>query len=179
MIKKTITFDDFDGNPVTEDFYFNLNKAEIAEMELSEKGGLGEYLKRITKEEDGKKLIALFKELLSKSVGTRSEDGRQFIKKQETIDYFTQSNAYSELFVELATNAEKAVEFVNGIIPAGLQEEIAKAETNDKTTETPGWITEGRVPTAAELKNATPEQIQIAFERKLAVQQAAVSSPVA
>lgn len=168
MIKKTIAFDDFNGNKVTEDFYFNLNKAEIAEMELSAKGGLGEYVKQIIKEEDGGKLVALFKELLVKSVGIRSEDGRQFIKKQEIIDYFTQSNAYSELFVELATNAEVASEFVNGVIPAGLQEEVAKqgsAEIEQKNT-TPAWITEGRTPTQDELKNATPEQIQIAFARK-------------
>ena len=178
MLKKTITYDDFDDNSVTEDFYFNLSKADLAEMELSQKGGLEEYIKKIIAESDGAKLVEIFKELLLKSVGRRSEDGRRFIKNQEIVDDFTQTNAYSELFVELATNADQGAAFINGIIPTSMQEaakaaaaeslELPAVSDTPEAIREPSWITDGRVPTPAELKNATPEQISLAFQRKQA-----------
>lgn len=117
MLKKTITYTDYDGVERTEDFYFNLSKAEIAEMELSTAGGLDKTINRIVAEQDGKRIIALFKDLVLKSYGKKSDDGRRFIKSQELRDEFSQTEAYSDLFMELATDADAAAAFVNGIVP--------------------------------------------------------------
>jgi len=128
MLKKTITYTDYDGVQRTEDFYFNLSKAEIAEMELSTAGGLDKTINRIVAEQDGARIIALFKDLVLKSYGKKSDDGRRFIKNQELRDDFAQTEAYSDLFMELATDADAAAAFVNGIVPdmSGVQ---AKAQT--------------------------------------------------
>ena len=117
MIKKTIKYVDYDGNEREEDFYFNLNKAEIAEMQMTASGGMDKFINRIINEQDGKRIVELFKELVLKSYGKKSDDGRRFIKSQELRDEFSQTEAYSELFMELATNADAAAAFVNGIIP--------------------------------------------------------------
>lgn len=118
MLKKTITYTDFNGEKVTEDFYFNLTKAEMFQMELRTKGGLVEYIDKIVKEEDGDKIIDLFNELILKSYGVKSEDGKRFVKSKEAREAFEFSEAYSELFMELATNPDEAVKFVNAIIPS-------------------------------------------------------------
>ena len=117
MLKKTITYVDYDGKERIEDFYFNLTKAEITEMELSEEGGLIKTIERVVAEEDGAKIIEIFKDLILKSYGEKSLDGKRFIKSDKLKEEFSQTEAYSELFMELATNEEKASEFVNGIIP--------------------------------------------------------------
>ena len=105
MFKKTITYTDYNGTERTEDFYFNLSKAEIAEMELSINGGMSELIKRITNTQDTKQLIALFKDLILRSYGEKSLDGKRFIKNDELREAFSQTEAYSELFMELAGNA--------------------------------------------------------------------------
>jgi hypothetical protein len=117
MLKKTITYTDFNGVERTEDFYFNLTKAEIAEMELEIPGGMTAMIDRITKSQDTPSLIKLFKDLILRSYGKKSDDGRRFIKNQDVVDEFKDSEAYSELFMELATNADAASAFVNGIVP--------------------------------------------------------------
>lgn len=118
MLKKTITYTDYDGNERTEDFYFNLTKAECLEMELGSNGGMKKYVERIVSAQDGKQLVALFKEIIDKAYGVKSLDGKRFIKNQEVLDEFKQSEAYSDLFMELATNSEAAAAFVNGVVPA-------------------------------------------------------------
>lgn len=176
MLKKTITFTDYNDQQLTEDFYFNLSTAEITEMELSQKGGLTEYMKKIIAEEDGKKLVELFKELITKSVGKRSGDGRRFIKNQEIIDDFVQTEAYSQLFIELSTDADQAAAFITGVVPSNMKEAVEKAAAqqngtaelpaeSDKSDE-PAWLREGRTPTPDEVKNATPEQLRQAWMRK-------------
>lgn len=120
MLKKTIKYTDYDGNEREEDFYFNLNKAEVTEMELSKQGGLSEYIKRIVAAQDAPSLIELFKELICKSYGEKSLDGKRFVKSKELTEEFTQTEAYAELFVELASNAEEATKFVNGIMPKNM-----------------------------------------------------------
>lgn len=117
MIKKTMTYTDYDGNQRTEDFYFNLTKAEVAEMEMSTAGGLDKMINRIIAEQDGKRIIELFKDLVLRSYGKKSDDGRRFIKSQELREDFAQTEAYSDLFMELATDADAAAKFVNGIVP--------------------------------------------------------------
>lgn len=117
MLKKTITYTDFNGVERTEDFYFNLTKAEIAEMELEIPGGMTTMIDRITKTQDTPSLVKLFKDLILRSYGKKSDDGRRFIKNPDVVDEFKDSEAYSELFMELATNADAASAFVNGIVP--------------------------------------------------------------
>ena len=117
MLKKTMTYTDYDDVERTEDFYFNLSKAEVAEMEMSEYGGLSNLLKKIVQEKDTKRIIEMFKDLILRSYGEKSQDGKRFVKNQELRDAFSQTEAYSELFMELAGNAEAAAAFVNGITP--------------------------------------------------------------
>ena len=120
MLKKTIKYTDYDGNEREEDFYFNLSKAEVTEMELSKEGGMSEYIKKISAAQNAPELIKLFKEIIMKSYGEKSLDGKRFIKNKELTEAFTQTEAYSELFVELASNADEAVKFINGIMPKNM-----------------------------------------------------------
>lgn len=117
MLKKTITYTDYDGNERTEDFYFNLTKAEVAEMEMSYTGGMEKMLRKIVAEKDSKRIVEIFKDLILRAYGEKSADGKRFIKNQELRDAFAQTEAYSVLFMELATDAEAAAAFVNGILP--------------------------------------------------------------
>ena len=117
MLKKTITYEDYDGNKRTEDFYFNLSKAEIMEMELGVSGGMTQMLNRIIAEQDSEKIIKTFKEIILKAYGEKSPDGKRFIKSEELSTAFSQTEAFSQLFMELATDADAAAKFVNGIIP--------------------------------------------------------------
>jgi hypothetical protein len=126
VLKKTIKYTDFNGQEVEEDLYFHLSKAELVELEMSTKGGLSESLKRIVASEDGKKIIAEFKNIILSSYGQRSDDGHFFKKNQELRDEFQSSEAYSTLFMELVTNTDAAIEFITGIVPAGLAEEAAE-----------------------------------------------------
>lgn len=117
MLKKTITYTDYDGNTRTEDFYFNLNKAEIAEMELSTNGGMEKMLTQIVNSQDGKRIMEVFKGIILKAYGVKTADGKRFEKSEEISKAFEQTEAYSELFMELVTDAEKAAAFINGIVP--------------------------------------------------------------
>jgi len=117
MLKKTIKYRDFDGNERDEDFYFNLSKAEVMVLEMGVAGGMAAMLKGIIRSQDSKQIIEKFKEIILMSYGEKSPDGKRFIKSPELSKAFEETEAYSELFVELATNAEAAADFVNGIIP--------------------------------------------------------------
>lgn len=125
MLKKTISYTDFDGNKRTEDFYFNLTKAEVTEMEMSTEGGLSKMLEKIVATQETKRVIEVFKDLILKSYGEKSPDGKRFIKNQELRDSFAQNEAYSELFMELATDTAASVAFVNGIIPVTPERKLA------------------------------------------------------
>lgn len=117
MIKKTITYTDYNGTERTEDHYFNLTEAELMEMEMSTTGGLAEMIQRIVAAQDTPAIIKIFKELVLKAYGQKSPDGRRFIKNDDLREEFSQTEAYSKLFMELATNADAAAKFVNGIMP--------------------------------------------------------------
>jgi len=120
MLKKTITYTDYNGSERTEDFYFNLSKAEIMEMEMSTAGGLTEMIQKIVAAQDAPAIMKVFKELILKAYGEKSPDGKRFIKSDEISTAFSQTEAYSQLFMELATDADAAAKFVNGIIPVDL-----------------------------------------------------------
>lgn len=117
MLKKTITYTDYNGNSRTEDFYFNLTEAEVTEMELSVNGGLTEMIKRIVAAQDSKQIVECFKDIILRAYGEKSPDGKRFIKTQEVKDGFAQTEAYSKLFMELATDDKAAAAFVNAIVP--------------------------------------------------------------
>lgn len=120
MLKRTITYTDYNGVERTENFYFNLSKAEIMEMEMSTVGGLAEMINKIVAEQDAPAIIKIFKELVLKAYGEKSPDGKRFIKSDEIAAAFSQTEAYSQLFMELATDADAAAKFVNGIVPADI-----------------------------------------------------------
>lgn len=118
MLKKTITYTDYNGNERTEDFYFNLTKAEIMEMQLSTTGGLDSMIKSIVSNQDTPSIVKIFKEIILKAYGEKSADGKRFVKTKEISDAFSQTEAYSQLFMELATDSDAAAKFINGIVPA-------------------------------------------------------------
>ena len=120
MLKKTITYEDFDGNKRTEDFYFNLSKAEVLEMEMGISGGMSQMLNKIIAAQDGGRVIKTFKDIILKAYGEKSPDGKRFIKSEEISTAFSQTEAYSQLFMELATNADAAATFVNSIISVDI-----------------------------------------------------------
>ena len=132
MLKKIITYTDYNGVERTEPFYFNLSKAELMEMELGVTGGMTEMLNKIIDAKDGPSLMKTFKEMIMKSYGVKSDDGKRLIKSEELSIAFTQTEAYSVLFMELITDDKAAADFVNGIIPNEIQTEVA-AQTAQNT----------------------------------------------
>lgn len=126
MLKKEITYVDYNDTERTESFYFNLSKAELAEMQLSANGGLETYINNIIEAKDGASMVQIFKDLILKAYGEKSPDGKRFVKSQEVSDSFAQTEAYSQLFMELITDDKAAAEFINGIMPKDLQEEMKK-----------------------------------------------------
>ena len=118
MLKKTITYKDYNGVERTEDFMFNLTKAEILEMQLTKDGGMDAAIKKIVDAKDAPEIMRVFKDLILRSYGIVSDDGRRFIKSKEISDSFAQTEAFSMLFMELATDTDAASAFVNGIVPA-------------------------------------------------------------
>lgn len=133
MLKKTIAYIDYNGTTRKEDFYFNLTQAEVTELEVSVEGGLVEMINRIVAAQNGKVIIETFKDIILRAYGEKSPDGRRFIKNQEVRDAFAQTEAYSNLFMELATDAKAASEFVNGIVPPKTE----KAALADQSAEAP------------------------------------------
>lgn len=134
MYKRTISYTDYDGNERTEDFYFHFTEAELTEMELSVTGGLKAMLERIINTQDTPKLVKIFKDLLFKSYGEKSLDGRRFIKSKELSEAFSQTEAYSMLFMELATDDKKAAEFVNGVLPADLRAKVEEQQKQERAS---------------------------------------------
>lgn len=124
MIKKTITYEDFNGKKVTEDFFFNLTKTELVELEVSEKEGLSEALKAIVDAQDNNQIVEKFKKIILLSYGQKSDDGRRFIKNDQLREEFSQTEAFSELFIELATDADAAAKFISGVVPASMASEL-------------------------------------------------------
>lgn len=119
MRKETMTYTDFDGNERTEDFYFNLTEAELMKLNISKAkdGGLEELVKRMMNENDGEGIIELFENVLTRAYGEKAPDGKHFVKTKEKTEAFMQTNAYSDLFVKLITDAEYAADFINKVIP--------------------------------------------------------------
>ena len=122
MVVEKIKYTDFNGLEREEEFMFNLTEAEITEMELTTDGGLSDSIKKIIAAQDTPQIIKVFKMLLLKSYGEKSADGRRFVKSDKLSEEFAQTNAYSQLFMKLATDDKAAVAFINGIMPDSMQE---------------------------------------------------------
>jgi hypothetical protein len=134
MLKKEITYEDFDGNKVTDTFYFNLNRTEMIEMEVGYEGGLQAALQRIIETKDNKTLISEFKKIILAAYGVKSEDGKRFVKNDKLREEFTQTAAFDALFIELATNDNAAANFIIGIVPKDFSKEAEKTtELQEKT----------------------------------------------
>lgn len=123
MFKKTLTYKNYNDEEITEDFYFNMSEAELTELELSQEGGMKNLLEKIVKEDNRPEIIKMFKKILLMSYGEKSSDGRRFIKSEELSTAFSQTQAYNDIFMWLMTDEDAAVQFINGIIPQGLNEE--------------------------------------------------------
>lgn len=137
MYIKEISYEDFNGEKVTEKFYFNFTKAELATMNLEQEGGLQNYIERITNERDTPKLIKLFQDLILKSYGVKSDDGKKFIKVKDghkLAEDFAQTDAYSEYFMLLVQDEKEAEKFINGVIPKSILDEAAKNQKNGGST---------------------------------------------
>lgn len=132
MLKKTIKYTDFNEEEITEVYFFNLSKAELIELQMSRKEGFAESIQAIIDAGDGNSLIGEFKKLILMSYGKKSADGKRFIKNQQLRDEFESSEAYSTLFMELATDTDAAIEFINGIIPTGFREEAERLASGAK-----------------------------------------------
>ena len=164
MLKKTIKYSDLDGNPLEEDFYFHLSLAEVSKLELGTEGGLAAKLQKLVKATNGKEIIDQFEAIIMGSYGVRSDDNKRFIKSQEAKDAFYESDAYSELFMELISKPEASAEFVRGILPAGFEQEIEKLKTPQDTvqsnvfTDNPTEPAKALPYSAVDIMNMTPEE---------------------
>lgn len=129
MLKKTIKYTDYDGVERTEDFYFNLSKAEVMEMEYGTTGGLTKMIEQMVNTQDVSRIMELFKRIIVASYGEKSLDGKRFVKSPELATQFTQTEAYSELFMELLKDPQKFADFINAIIPTvpGMEQATAEA----------------------------------------------------
>lgn len=191
MLKKDITFKDLDDNDVTRTYWFHLSKAELSKMALAKEGkagGFDVWVRTMIESQDGEVLTETFEKILLSTIGERSADNISFIKTDEIRNNFRWSDAYSVLFMELMMDADKMADFINGVVPKEMRDDVAKqikdgaalspalgpqARVEEKRTEPkddrPDWVKDpSRVPTEAELRGASPELMMEAFRRKSA-----------
>lgn len=126
MIKKTIEYTDYEGNERKETFYFNLTKTELLELEVSEAGGFTKMIERIQEARDAKTVLEVLKEIVHKSYGVKSPDGKKFVKSDELSTGFEQTEAYDQLMMDMIENPEKASAFFNGLLPKDLEQQVDK-----------------------------------------------------
>lgn len=173
MLKKTITYEDLDGNERTEDFYFHLTKAELVKLELSHEGGMRQRLINIIGSGNGQAIMDAFEEILAMSYGKRTPEGA-FDKDPKHFQLFKTSEAYSQLFMKLVTEAKFSSDFVNGIVPKQLAEEAAKEIKNSKLDlenevedNRPAWVREDRDPTRQEMSKMSTAEMAAAFQARI------------
>lgn len=128
MLVKRISYTDYNGNQRSEDFYFNLNKGEIFNLQFGTEGGLDKAIQKIIQTEDTPKIVKIFQDIILNAYGVKSDDGRRFIKSEELSTEFKQTEAYSELLMELVSDEKKAAEFINALMPKDLAEEAQKQQ---------------------------------------------------
>lgn len=174
MLKKTITYKNpFTDETKTEDFYFNINKAEATKLAMIEGEGLDERLREMIATNNIKEVLAIFERFITLGFGKR--EGDDFIKSPDLSARFIASEAYSEMFLEFIKDPNKLAAFINGLVPQDLEEfakelmadaqdgEKSDADPNDKR---PAWIRENREPTKKELDSMTKVQLVEVMQRK-------------
>jgi len=166
MIKKDISYEDFNGNHTTDTHYFHLGKSELIELEVEYEGGLYEAIERISAAEDHKQIVAIFKKLVLLAHGVKSADGKSFIKSDEARVAFSQTGAYDALFMELATDDKAGAEFIKGIMPSDMALEIAKLEE----------LAAAEAAQKAQAEIAAREQVKAAEDAERAAAQAALDA---
>lgn len=129
MLKKTITYTDYDGMERTEDFWFNLNKTELTKLDAELDGGVLGVLRKIIDKKDRKALVDFIETLILRSYGEKTLDGKRFVKNQQMAEEFMQTPAYDELFMGILQDTDNQTSFINGIIPQSMAKEI---ENTDK-----------------------------------------------
>lgn len=117
MLKKIITYTNYDGEKKTKEAYFNLNKIEVVKMNVEASGGMKKLLEKIVAEDDIQKMWNYFEKVVDMSYGEKSLDGDRFIKDAELTKAFKETEAYVELMMELLGDAKKAAEFMNAVLP--------------------------------------------------------------
>lgn len=135
MLKREITYEDFNGNTHTESFYFNMSKPELIELEVEHQNGFDGMLQKIIDTKDNKELIAQFKKIILMAYGIKSDDGKRFIKSDELREEFEQTAAFHTLFMELATDDKVAAVFISGILPADMRDNVEKTAANNELKE--------------------------------------------
>lgn len=136
MLKKTITYTDYNGLERTEDFYFNLSKSELMQWQFGVEGGLTEVINKIINAKDAPEIIGYFQELILKSYGEKSDDGKRFMKSKEISEAFSQTEAYDQLYMELFTNEDVAADFVKAILPKDIEKELSNLEAKQPNLQT-------------------------------------------
>lgn len=131
MLKKTVTYTDYNGVERTEDFYFHVNKAEMIDMELGQDGGYTTIITNMVRAKDRAQMIKLIKEFVLKAYGEKSADGKRFVKSKEISEAFSQTEAFVQIYMELVTDEKAASEFVTGVFPADVMEKAKSLEAID------------------------------------------------
>lgn len=132
MIKKRMTYEDFNGETRTEDFWFHMSEVDLLEMDSKYPGGMQGFIQKMIDTKDSAEMFKLAKEIIEMSYGVKSVDGRTFEKSPELTRSFTQTQAYVDLFMEIGTDADKAAEFIKGIMPAKIVAAALAKENEDK-----------------------------------------------
>lgn len=131
MVKETIKYIGFDDQEREEDFYFNLNKTELMEAELSVPGGLSVAFEKAMKAKNVAAVVFMFRDLLWRAYGEKTADGRGFHKSPQLTQAFVETPAYDKLFMELVTSEDKARVFLDNLMPKDL---LAEAKKNAPAT---------------------------------------------
>lgn len=149
MYKKTVTYEDWDGNEVTEDCYFNLTRTEILEMEYNLRPGnsFSDTIMTLVEEKDMGQILSVIKDILLASYGKKSDDGRRFVKNDEIREEFAQSMVFDEIYMDLAANSDHAADFINGIMPKAVQDQLgpdSKKALMEKAAELTKGVTDNK-----------------------------------
>lgn len=147
MLKKVITYTNpFTNQEVTEEHYFHISKADLVEMEMEENKatytkdgkqltGMQAKLQQIVDSEDGRAIMAEFKDIIRRAYGKK--DGDRFLKSKEIWEEFAATEAFSQLIFEVCTDANASAEFINGIIPNNLEQIAAEVKAQAEKTPAP------------------------------------------
>lgn len=117
MFSDKITYEDFNGNTVEEEVFFNISKMEALELEASYPHGYASFLEKVAQSDDNLLALKAFKDLVKLAYGVKSEDGKRFVKSDEEYEKFESSPVYDEVVIKLISDGDYALDFVLGAFP--------------------------------------------------------------